>query len=114
MGQTGQMQRGPNTGYLPNQAPSNGRIPIGTTPLSDLYAASRVLDRRPRRAPDVRDLMTVVTNYNLTRSHRTILLLADGEHSVVDLARLSSKSVEEVIMLLNELETRGLIYYYDS
>jgi hypothetical protein len=70
------------------------------------------LQRRPRRAPDVRDLMVVVTTHNLSRSHRTILLLADGEHTVMDLARLSSKPVDEVRGLLDELEGRGLVYYY--
>ncbi len=79
-----------------------GQAPPMTGPLS----------RRPRRAPDVRDLMTVVTAHNLSRGHRTLLLLADGEHSVLDLARLSSKSVDEVIGLLAELESRSLIYYY--
>ena len=70
------------------------------------------LARRPRRAPDVRDLMQVVTSHNLSRSHRTILLLADGEHTVLDLARLSSKPVDEVTDLLGDLESRGLVYYY--
>jgi Domain of unknown function (DUF4388) len=75
--------------------------------------ATGPLGRRPRRAPDVRDLMATVTAYNLTRSHRTILLLADGAHNVLDLARLSSKSIDEVTELLAELEARGLIYYYE-
>jgi hypothetical protein len=71
------------------------------------------LARRPRRAPDVRDLMQVVTSHNLSRSHRTILLLADGEHTVLDLARLSSKPVDEIAGLLSDLEARGLVYYYN-
>ena len=61
---------------------------------------------------DVRDLMAVVTTYNLSRNHRTVLLLADGEHSILDLARLSSKSVDEITVLLADLESRGLVYYY--
>jgi aminopeptidase-like protein len=56
--------------------------------------------------------MAVVSSYNLSRNHRTILLLADGEHTVLDLARLSSKAVEEVVSLLADLERRGLVYYY--
>ena len=68
--------------------------------------------RRPRRAPDVRDLMSVVTAHNLSRNHRTVLLLADGEHTILDLARLSSKSVDEITWLLADLESRGLVYYY--
>lgn len=82
--------------------PQQGQMPQMAGPLS----------RRPRRAPDVRDLMTVVTTHNLSRNHRTLLLLADGEHTVLDLARLSSKSVDEVISLLADLESRSLIYYY--
>lgn len=75
---------------------------------------SSLLNRRPRRAPDVRDLMSVVTTYGLSRNHRTILLLADGEHTVLDLVRLSSKTADEVTTLLAELEVRGLVYYYGS
>jgi hypothetical protein len=40
------------------------------------------------------------------------LILADGEHTILDLARLSSKSVDEVMNLLADLEVRGLVYYY--
>lgn len=75
-------------------------------------AQQHELMRRPRRAPDVRDLMQVVTAYNLSRGHRTLLLLADGEHTIMDLVRLSSKPVEEVVQWLAELERYGLIYYY--
>jgi hypothetical protein len=38
-------------------------------------------------------------------------MLADGEHNVIDMARLSSKQIEEVQALLSELEGHGLIYY---
>lgn len=93
---------GPATGYLTPQRPSAAYAP---PPGSPLY-------RRPRRAPDVRDLMSVVTSYGLSRNHRTILLLADGEHTVLDLVRLSSKTENEVTTLLAELEARGLVYYY--
>jgi Domain of unknown function (DUF4388) len=116
----------PAQGYPPPAAPGFGGIagmrdPAAARPPAPpqpapgthpLNAAQGFLARRPRRAPDVRDLMTVVSTHNLSRGHRTLLLLADGEHNVLDLARLSSKSVDEVSTLLNELEMRGLIYYY--
>jgi hypothetical protein len=86
--------------------------PRGDAGSEPIYGASQLLMRRPRRAPDVSDLMTIVTTYNLSRGHRTILLLADGEHTLLDLARLSSKSVDEVAQLLGELEQYGLVYYY--
>jgi hypothetical protein len=91
---------GPSSGVWGSSWPSVGP---GTGPLA----------RKPRRSPDVRDLMAVVSNYHLSRSHRTILLLADGSHNVLDLARLASKSVDEVTQLLAELEARALIYYYE-
>ncbi len=67
--------------------------------------------RRPKRATDVRDLINVVTTYNLARSHRTVLLLADGEHTVQDISRLSGKPVEDVVQLLRDLEDRHLVIY---
>jgi hypothetical protein len=82
-------------------------------PSRSATSAIGPLGRRPRRAPDVHDLMATVTTHNLSRSHRTILLLADGSHNVLDLARLASKSVDEMTQLLAELEARGLIYYYE-
>ena len=106
---TGPLEFGTPSGYAlrhQNTTSTGGGFsaPLAGTPS--------LLNRRPRRAPDVRDLMTVMTTYNLTRSHRTVLLLADGEHTVLDLARLSSKSVDEISTLLSELEARSLIYYY--
>ncbi|HEX5441349.1 MAG TPA: DUF4388 domain-containing protein [Ktedonobacterales bacterium] len=64
----------------------------------------------PRRTPDVRDLNTLVATYSLSRGHRTVLLLANGQHTIVDMARLASKSVEEVYQLLSDLRGYGLIF----
>jgi hypothetical protein len=118
---------GAPSGSMPNAAPdprvrSQPPFPPMTSPNvapretgpSSAYQANPLLLRRPHRAPDVRDLMAIVTTYNLSRGHRTILLLADGEHSVLDLARLSSKSVDEVVQLLGDLEGFGLVYYHPS
>ncbi|HEY7984376.1 MAG TPA: DUF4388 domain-containing protein [Ktedonobacterales bacterium] len=112
---------GPSTGW---DVATNGAP--GGQPAADQFGASGAwggsapggasagpLGRRPRRSPDVRDLMSVVTSHNLSRSHRTILLLADGSHNVLDLARLASKSVDDVTQMLAELEAHGLIYYYE-
>jgi hypothetical protein len=98
--------------YGPSYSQPGAPSPRGDAGSEPIYGASQLLMRRPRRAPDVSDLMTIVTTYNLSRGHRTILLLADGEHTLLDLARLSSKSVDEVAQLLGELEQYGLVYYY--
>ncbi len=97
----------PAPGQASSYRPAAAQPQVGTLQGRD------PLLRRPRRAPDVRDLMSVVTAHNLSRSHRTVLLLADGEHTVEDLSRLSSKPLDEVTGLLDELETRGLVYYYN-
>lgn len=91
----------------PSPAPSASTGPFaGSGPINPYD-----LERLPRRTPDVRDLIAVVGAYRLSRNHRTILLLADGEHTVLDLARLTSKQPHEVIALLNDLERLGLVYY---
>ena len=102
------MERVPSRDYQP----SNGGYGQSSVAAFSQAAQQRELTRRPRRAPDVRDLMQVVTAYNLSRGHRTLLLLADGEHTILDLVRLSSKPVDEVVQWLGELEQYGLIYYY--
>jgi hypothetical protein len=111
----------PRNGEYPPGAVANGNSLAGVASSQQRSQPQRVAQvpagdavlRRPRRAPDVRDLMIVVNTHGLSRSHRTILLLADGHHTVLDLARLSSKAVEEVVALLEELEGKGLVYYYE-
>ena len=93
--------------------------PVAQTPSQAQRSAPHVSNpsshplasRRPRRSTDVRDLINIVTKYNLARSHRTVLLLADGEHTVQDISRLSGKHVEDVVQLLRDLEERGLVAY---
>jgi Domain of unknown function (DUF4388) len=126
----GTPSQGGNSGFAwgtppshPAFAPGNGSTPATPSrlPSADAWSMSQPssvpatgpLGRRPRRSPDAQDLMAVVTSYNLSRSHRTLLLLADGSHNVLDLARLLSKTVDEVTQLLAELETRALVYYYE-
>lgn len=95
----------PSGSYLPPE------LNTPPPPRSPARAEANLL-RRPRRSPTAQDLMAVVQGYGLSRAHRTVLMLADGDHNVLDMARLSSKRIEEVQSLLGELEGHGLIYYY--
>jgi hypothetical protein len=99
--------------------PTAPHAPISTQGMTGMPAPQRpatradaALLRRPRRAPSAQNLMAIVQRYGLSRAHRTLLMLADGEHNVIDIARLSSKQIEEVQALLSELESHGLVYYY--
>ncbi|MEO7001722.1 MAG: DUF4388 domain-containing protein [Ktedonobacterales bacterium] len=118
-GTTGSLRSGGNLPTSPNSPPASApNMPNwGASSILPGYSPNNgsndpSMQRRPRRAPDMRDLIAVVNAHNLSRSHRAILLLANGEHNVLDLARLSSKPLDEVVALLDELERHGLVYYY--
>lgn len=104
----------PNTPNLGNSGiwglsnPTSG--PSGSGFRSSPRQPSPAEQQMPHRTPDVRDLRTIVATYGLSRGHRTVLLLANGQHTIADMARLSSKSLEEVYQLLNDLKGFGLIY----
>jgi hypothetical protein len=96
------------TPFSPVQTPSQ---PQRSAPHVSNPSSHPLANRRPKRATDVRDLINIVTKYNLARSHRTVLLLADGEHTIQDISRLSGKPVEDVVQLLRDLEERRLVDY---
>ncbi|HEU5348218.1 MAG TPA: DUF4388 domain-containing protein [Ktedonobacterales bacterium] len=122
--------RGSSPNMIPGMAPSSPNIPSapnmghsGVWGISDpssspssggLRSSPRYQNpaeqQIPHRTPDVRDLKTIVATYGLSRGHRTVLLLANGQHSVGDMARLSSKPLDEVLQLLSDLKGFGLIY----
>lgn len=65
--------------------------------------------QRPRRAPNPQDIPRLAARYQLSRAHRTLLLLADGEHTVLELARIAGRSEEEALALFSDLFRLGLI-----
>lgn len=65
--------------------------------------------QRPRRAPNPQDIPRLAVRYQLSRAHRTLLLLADGEHTVLELARIAGRSEEEALALFSDLFRLGLI-----
>jgi uncharacterized protein DUF4388 len=95
----------------PTPSQTQRPAPLMTPPTPTDATPHPFAGRRPKRATDVRDLINVVTTYNLARSHRTVLLLADGEHTVQDISRLSGKPIEDVVQLLRDLEERRLVIY---
>ena len=65
--------------------------------------------QRPRRAPNPQDIPRLALRYHLSRAHRTLLLLADGQHTVRELARLVGRSEAETLALCSDLFRMGLI-----
>ncbi len=59
----------------------------------------------PRRLNNERNVLSLP----LTRTQRSIFLLIDGERTVADLARCTSKSVQEVAQILEELQQPGFV-----
>lgn len=58
----------------------------------------------PHRSRQLNSALQVVENMQLSRMHRQILLLIDGQRSSADLARLTRRSHEEIYKVLQELE----------
>jgi len=63
----------------------------------------------PFRLPSGEVALQHPENFQLTRGHRRLLLLINGQRSVHELARLMVRNLNEVQVLLNELERSGLI-----
>jgi hypothetical protein len=86
--------------------PTNGgqeTAPRGTTgPLyGDLPA--------PQRISQVDDALWQIDQAGLSRLHRRLFLLLDGQRTIAALARLTGRSYEEVQRLLRDLERLGVI-----
>ena len=63
----------------------------------------------PYRSRPLNAVLTALADLGLSRVHRHLLLLVDGQRSVAELMRLTGKSAREVDLLLRELEQAGLV-----
>lgn len=92
---------------LPPGTPSRPSVQRGPSSTQPLLLITPT--QRPLRAPNPQDIPRLAANYHLSWAHRALLLLADGEHTVAELARLAGRSEDEVLRLLNDLMRLGLI-----
>lgn len=102
----------PSPYVLPPAPPQSMGMP-SFSPLMESSSSAPMLVlapyQRPRRAPNPQDIPRLAVRYQLSRAHRTLLLLADGEHTVMELARLASRSEAEALALFSDLFRWGLI-----
>ena len=63
----------------------------------------------PHRIKPVEEVLPIMQAMGLSRAHRRLLLLIDGQRNVSELVRLVGQSGEEVFKQLDELERAGFI-----
>jgi hypothetical protein len=81
---------------------SNGR----TEPVISLMPASAV----PYPVKSLEESLHRVEQLGLSRQHRHLLLLVDGQRTVADMVRLIGRAQNEVQKLLGDLEQAGIIH----
>jgi hypothetical protein len=63
----------------------------------------------PYRIRPLDTALRMIENLHLSRAHRQLLLLIDGHRTVTELARLMSKSEQDITKLLQDLEQASAI-----
>jgi Domain of unknown function (DUF4388) len=63
----------------------------------------------PFRTRQIDSALRVIENMGLSRTHRHLLLLIDGQRSVPELVRLTGRSEHEIASLLHDLEKATVI-----
>jgi hypothetical protein len=96
---------GTNNNYTP-VTPSR---PV--TPIPPVYHApgQASATHRPFRLVQGPEALTYMTKAKLTRQHRHIFFLLDGQRTVDDLTRLTGNHITDILRLLADLERIGLI-----
>ncbi|HLJ32303.1 MAG TPA: DUF4388 domain-containing protein [Ktedonobacteraceae bacterium] len=93
-------QTGPLTEGESNRVvPYNPNTP---SPTSAVTAA-------PFRTRQIDSALRVIENMGLSRTHRRLLLLIDGQRSILELVRLMARSEQEIASLLHDLEQATVI-----
>jgi predicted transcriptional regulator len=79
----------------------NGHTPTtgGLPPISNA----------PYRIQQAGAVFSLMESMNLSRLHRRLFLLIDGQRSVPELANLTGRRVDEIMALLDDLQRLGLI-----
>src|SRR5262249_2339360 len=60
--------------------------------------------RPPQRTKPSELALQIIEKSGLTRAHRRLFLLIDGQRTIEELARLAGRSVEDVQVMLQDME----------
>ncbi len=101
----------PPTGPLTQPATPLPHYPTNTEPLSrNRNGQTPPPVTAPYRLYKVEDVLSQFPTMGLSRSHRQLFLLLDGQRTARDLARLVGRGLDDVEMLLVDLARAGLIH----
>ena len=92
-------QTGPLTGEGNRVAPQTPHTPLPASAIPVVPFRTRQIDSALR----------AIENMGLSRTHRRLLLLIDGQRSIPELVRLLGRSEQEVASLLHDLEQATVI-----
>ncbi|HVB26016.1 MAG TPA: DUF4388 domain-containing protein [Ktedonobacteraceae bacterium] len=92
------------TGPLPPGESNRGEPQNPNTPLPTSAIAAA-----PFRTRQIDSALRAIENMGLSRTHRRLLLLIDGQRSIPELVRLMGRSEQEVASLLHDLEQATVI-----
>lgn len=109
-------ERTGDTGSLPRQTSlSSYPGPITALPASNGHSHiaqngfSGAFPGIPYRLHPLDSALRMIENLGLSRAHRRLLLLIDGQRSMAELERLTGKTGQEVAELLRDLKQAGVI-----
>jgi hypothetical protein len=76
-----------------------------------LNGASVMIPGVPYCIRPLDDALRMIDNLGLTRAHRRILLLIDGQRSMIELGRLTGKTGRDIAEILRDLEQAAVIRF---
>lgn len=99
----------PSEEQAPSPTSSSGRLPAVRVQEERTEARKTPAYGIPIRIRHIEEVLTLFPRLNLSRIHRQLFLLIDGQRTTIELARLIGKRPEEVEALLLDLERARLI-----
>lgn len=91
----------------PNPEPSSSNRQVHRA----LNGASVMIPGVPYCIRPLDDALRMIENLELTRAHRRILLLIDGQRSMAELGRLTGKTGRDIAEILRDLEQAAVIRF---
>lgn len=103
----------PTPPFIPSSPLRRSTIPSGQLPPPQAEPPSPAPlrpDMVPRPTMTINTALPLLAAYKLSRTHRQILLLVDGNRPIAEIARMTGRSLGDVYVLLQDLERTTTIW----